>query len=178
MLAQLGEKEPKLGEGVFIAPGATVVGDVQLGDGTSIWYGSVVRGDVGLIRVGARTNIQDLTIVHVTTDRFDTHIGADVTVGHRAILHGCTIEDHVLVGMGVIVMDGARVGSYSIVGAGALVTPGTTIPAGSLAVGSPARVVRPISAAERAQIDWSAGHYIDIARMHVESGVASGRSGP
>lgn len=170
MISPFEGQHPQLGRDVYVAPDATIIGRVQLGDESSIWCGTVLRGDVGGISVGRRTNIQDLCVVHVTTDEFDTVVGDDVTVGHRVILHGCTIEDHVLVGMGAIVMDGARVGSYSIVGAGALVTPGTQIPPGSLALGAPARAVRPLTDAERRQIDGSVSHYVELAQRYSRSG--------
>jgi len=166
MIYVFGGVAPALEGEVFVAPSATVLGDVRLGAGASVWYGSVVRGDVGRIAIGARTNIQDLSVVHVTTGSFDTHIGAEVTVGHRVILHGCTIHDRVLVGMGAVVMDGAEVGSYSIIGAGALVTPGASIPEGSLVLGSPGRVVRSLTEAERDDIEAHAERYVTLAARH------------
>jgi carbonic anhydrase/acetyltransferase-like protein (isoleucine patch superfamily) len=116
--------------------------------------------------VGSRTNIQDLSVVHVTTDTADAHIGSDVTIGHRAILHGCTIADHVLVGMGAIILDHAEIGDFCIVGAGAVVPPGKRILAGSLVLGSPARVLRAVTDAERALIEQSARRYVDLAAAH------------
>ncbi len=157
---------PKLGEDVFVAEGAQVIGDVILGDEASVWYNAVLRGDVEPIRIGARTNIQDLTMIHCTDDEHATDIGADVTVGHRAILHGCTVEDEALIGMGAIVLDGVHVERNALVGAGALLTPGTRVPEGSLAVGSPAEVVRELSDEERAQFEESALHYADLAERH------------
>lgn len=157
---------PQLGTGVFVAPDATVIGRVTLGAHSSIWYGCVVRGDVEAIQIGARTNIQDLSVIHVTGEGFPTHVGDDVTVGHRAILHGCTIGDHVLVGMGAIVLDGAIVESHSLIGAGALVAPGTHIPSGVLALGAPARVVRALSAKEQQNIASSGAHYVELAAEH------------
>jgi len=157
---------PTLGVDVFIADTARVIGDVHLGDGTSVWYGTVVRGDVFHIRVGARVNLQDLTVVHVTTGRHATLIEDDVTVGHRAIIHGATVRRGSLIGMGAIVMDGAEVGAESMVGAGALLTPGTIIPPGMLALGSPAKPVRPLSDAERSMMRVSAAHYFDIAAVY------------
>lgn len=142
------------------------MGDVHLGDGANVWYGSVLRGDVMPIRVGARTNIQDLTVVHVTSGEYPTHIGHDVTVGHRAIIHGCTVGDFCLIGMGAILLDGAEIGDYSLIGAGAVVTPGTKIPPGSLVLGSPGRVVRQVSDEEREGFVDSARHYVELARRH------------
>ncbi|MCA9548679.1 MAG: gamma carbonic anhydrase family protein [Myxococcales bacterium] len=157
------EHQPQLAPDCFVAPNAYVIGDVHIGAQSSVWFGAVVRGDVFHIRIGARTNIQDNSVVHVTTDRHATIIGDDVTVGHRVILHGCTVEDGCLIGMGAIVMDRARVGAGSLVGAGALVTEGMEIPPGVLVVGSPARVKRPLTEAERAHMSWSAPHYCDVA---------------
>ena len=133
-------KRPVLGRGVFLAETCAVIGDVEIGDETSIWYGTVIRGDVMPIRIGARTSVQDNTVVHVTAGRYGTTIGNDCTIGHGAIIHACTVEDFCLIGMGAIVLDGARIGRGSLVGAGALVTPGTDIPPGSLVIGSPAKV--------------------------------------
>src|SRR5262249_25529638 len=147
-------KQPKLGRDVFVAETAAVIGDVEIGDESSIWYSAVLRGDAGRkIRVGARTSIQDGAIVHINSEYFDAHIGSDCTVGHGAVIHACTVEDFCLIGMGAILLDGCRIGRGSLVGAGALVTPHTDIPPGSLVVGSPAKVKRPVSEAEREQID-------------------------
>lgn len=158
--------QPRVHPSVLIQPGALVTGDVEIGQDSSVWYFTVIRGDVHAIRIGERTNIQDLCVVHVSHDMCPAKVGNDVTVGHRVVLHGCTIADRVLVGMGAIVMDGAEVGEESIVGAGALVTEGTTIPPGSLALGSPARVKRALSAEERQNILASAQHYVELARAY------------
>jgi carbonic anhydrase/acetyltransferase-like protein (isoleucine patch superfamily) len=119
------------------------------------------------IRIGARTSIQDNTVIHVTSERFGTTIGNDCTIGHGAIIHACVVEDSCLIGMGAILLDGARIGTGSLVGAGALVTPGTDIPPGSLVVGAPARVKRPIDTKERAQIVYGAHHYVELARRYL-----------
>lgn len=161
---------PRIASGVFIADTARVIGDVHLGEGTSVWYSTVVRGDVFPIRIGARVSLQDGAIVHVTTDRYATTVGDDVTVGHRAVLHGCTVEDGALIGMGAIVMDEAVIGAGAIVAAGALVSPGTVIPPGMVAMGSPARAVRPLRDNERAFLTYSAGHYVDIAKVYLARG--------
>jgi carbonic anhydrase/acetyltransferase-like protein (isoleucine patch superfamily) len=166
MIQVFKEYEPRIGKDVFVAPNALVLGQVTLGNDVSVWYGTVLRGDVGVIKVGDRTNIQDNSVVHVTGGAFNTSIGHDVTIGHRAIVHGCVIGDHVLIGMGAIVMDGARVGDYALVGAGALVPPGMEVPPETLVVGSPARVIRPIKEHERNLITFSAQHYVDNARDH------------
>ena len=160
-------KTPRLGRGVFLAENCAVIGDVEIGDDASIWYSTTVRGDVMPIRIGARTNIQDNTVIHVTTDRFGTTIGNDCTIGHSAIIHACTVEDFCLIGMGAILLDGARIGTGSFVGAGALVTPGTDIPANSLVIGSPAKVKRTITAKEREAIEEGARHYVELARAYL-----------
>ena len=166
MLIRFEGHSPSRGEGVYIAPGASVIGRVSLGNQASVWPGTVLRGDVGSITIGARTNIQDLTVVHVSSGTHDTVVGDDVTVGHGCILHGCTIQSHVLVGMGAVVMDGAEIGAYSLIGAGALVTPGKRIPERSLVLGSPARVARQVTEAELEQIRYSAEHYVQLAQRY------------
>lgn len=166
MIASFEEYVPTIADSAFIAPSADVMGRVTLGEDSSVWYGCVLRGDVATITIGARTNIQDLSVVHVTGGVFDTIIGDDVTVGHRAILHGCSIAHHVLVGMGAVITDGAILEPYCMVGAGAVVSPNTRIPEGFLALGVPAKVVRPITEMERAQIDASAQAYAALARSH------------
>jgi gamma-carbonic anhydrase len=160
-------KRPQLGRGVFLAQTCAVIGDVVIGESSSIWYGTVVRGDVMPIRIGARTSIQDNTVIHVTSDFSGTTIGDDCTVGHAAIIHACTVEDFCLIGMGAILLDGARIGTGSLVGAGALVTPGTDIPPGSLVVGSPAKVKRSVNAKEREAIEYGARHYVELTRRYL-----------
>jgi len=166
-IRSFGGKRPQLGRGVFLAETCAVIGDVVIGDETSIWYGTVVRGDVMPIRIGARTSVQDNTVIHVTSDFSGTTIGDDVTIGHNAIVHACTIEDFCLIGMGSIILDGARIGRGSLVGAGALVTPGTDIPPGSLVVGAPAKVKRSIGDAERQMIKEGALHYVELTRRYL-----------
>jgi carbonic anhydrase/acetyltransferase-like protein (isoleucine patch superfamily) len=163
---------PTLGEGVFVADSARVIGDVHLGAGTSIWYGTVVRGDVHFIRIGKRVNLQDLTVVHVTTARHATHIEDDVSAGHRAVIHGATVRAGALIGMGAIVMDGAEIGEQAIVGAGALVTPGTRIPARMLALGSPAKPVRELTPDELAMLARTAAHYVELGAEYRAAEVA------
>ncbi|MEJ7603514.1 MAG: gamma carbonic anhydrase family protein [Kofleriaceae bacterium] len=167
MLRTFAGKRPLIGRGVFLAETCAVIGDVEIGDESSIWYSTVVRGDVMPIRIGAGTSIQDGTVIHVTSDRFGTTIGNDCTIGHNAIIHACTVEDLCLIGMGAILLDGARIGRGSLVGAGALVTPGTDIPEGSLVIGSPARVKRPVTAKEREQIEYGASHYRELTRRYL-----------
>lgn len=157
---------PRCHPDVFVAPGGLVIGDVEIGEGSSVWFNAVVRGDVFPIRIGRRVNIQDLSMVHVTGGRWATRIDDDVTVGHRVVLHGCTIEHHCLIGMGAVVMDDVHIGPWCIIGAGALVTPGTRIPEGSLAVGSPARVRRPLTDAERMELEASAERYRKLASQY------------
>ena len=160
---------PVLGERVYVDPAAVVIGDVVLGDDVSIWPGTVVRGDVNFIRIGARTNIQDGTIVHVTHDGpytppggLATVIGSDVTIGHGAIVHACVIEDACLIGMGATVLDGAVVKKHGFVGAGALIAPGKTVGSGELWLGNPARCVRKLSEQEIEQLYYSAQHYLRL----------------
>jgi carbonic anhydrase/acetyltransferase-like protein (isoleucine patch superfamily) len=160
---------PTLGEEVFIAEGARVIGDVTLGDEASVWYNAVLRGDVEPIEIGPRTNIQDLTMIHATEDEHATTIGADVTIGHRAILHGCRVDDESLIGMGAILLDGVHVEENCLVGAGALLTPGTHVPEGSLALGSPASIVRDVSEEEREMFRKRPQHYADLADKHMRS---------
>ena len=156
------DRRPQLGERVFVAPGAHVVGDVTLGDDVSLWFGTVVRGDVNRIAIGAASNVQDGTVIHVSHQTHPTVIGAGVVVGHQAVLHGCTIEDGALVGIGARVLDGAVVEAGAQVAAGALVAPGHRIPAGHLAVGIPARPRRELSDEERANIIAIRDRYVAL----------------
>ncbi|MDQ8205701.1 gamma carbonic anhydrase family protein [Pelagicoccus sp. SDUM812003] len=158
-------KDPKVPESAYVAPQATLLGDVRLGEQASVWPGCVLRGDINYIEVGDRSNVQDGTIVHLA-DNYPVIIGKDVTIGHAAIVHACTIEDECLIGMGSTVMDGAVIGHNSIVGAGALVTPGTKIPPGSLVVGSPAKVKRSLSEEEQAKLASWALKYTKVAAAH------------
>jgi carbonic anhydrase/acetyltransferase-like protein (isoleucine patch superfamily) len=158
---------PHVDDTAWVAPGATVIGDVVIGPESSIWFGTVIRGDVHRIRIGARTSIQDLSMVHVThykrpdkSDGSPTIIGDDVTVGHRVMLHGCTIEDACLIGMSATILDDAVIGRESIVGAGALVTKGKIFPPRSLILGSPAKVVRSLTDDEVAELYASAKRYV------------------
>ncbi len=155
---------PVLGRDVFIAENASVIGDVHLGDEASVWFGAVLRGDYFSIRVGARSNIQDNTVVHITSGTAKTTIGEDVVVGHSAIIHGATIGNRCLIGMGSIVLDNAIVGDDSLVAAGSLVTPDTVIPPRRVAMGRPARVVREVSEADLASIRNGAANYLRYAR--------------
>jgi carbonic anhydrase/acetyltransferase-like protein (isoleucine patch superfamily) len=160
-------RAPRLAPDVFVAPTAAVVGDVTLGQGASVWYGASMRGDVHWISVGAHSNVQDCATVHVSRGTHPCRIGAGVTVGHNAVVHGCTVEDDVLVGMGAVVLDGTVIGAGSIVGAGALVTRDTVVPPRSLVLGSPARVVRALTDAEVASNRANAAHYVRMSRMYL-----------
>lgn len=167
MLYSFKETTPKIGSKSWVAPSADVIGDVRCGEDCSIWFGCVVRGDVHFIRIGNRVNIQDLSMIHVThykkedkSDGNPTIIGDDVTVGHRVMLHGCTIESACLIGMSATILDGAVIGKESIVGAGALVTKGKVFPPRSLIIGSPAKVVRQLSDEEVKDLYASAQRYV------------------
>lgn len=159
--------KPTIPKSCFIEETAVVLGDVVIGEESSLWFHSVVRGDVHYIRIGSRTNIQDLCMLHVTHDTYPLIIGDDVTVGHHVVLHGCTVKDRVLIGMGAIIMDGAVIGEDSVVGAGALVTEGTVVPPKSLIFGSPAKVTRPVTENELAWIRESAENYVKYARQYL-----------
>ena len=164
---------PKVGENAFIEETAVVVGDVVIGAESSVWFLSVVRADVNFVKIGSRTNIQDLCVLHVTHDTHPLIIGDEVTVGHHVVLHGCTIKDRVLVGMGAILMDGVVIGEECIIGAGALITEDTVIPPRSLILGSPGRVKRPVTEKERVWIKKSAANYVRYAAEHRSSRTAS-----
>lgn len=167
MLISFKEWTPQLQENAWIAPGASVIGRVEMGEDSAVWFGCVVRGDVHHIKIGDRSNIQDLSMIHVThhkkedmSDGHPTIIGNDVTVGHRVMLHGCTIEDACLIGMSATILDGAVIGKESIVGAGALVTKNKKFPPRSLIMGSPAQVVRELTEEEVKELYASASRYV------------------
>jgi carbonic anhydrase/acetyltransferase-like protein (isoleucine patch superfamily) len=157
---------PKIHETAFVASSADVIGEVEIGAHSSIWFQVVIRGDVHSIRIGARTNIQDHSMLHVTRDQSPLTVGDDVTVGHRATLHGCTVGNRVLVGMGAIILDDAVIGDDCVIGAGALVTKGTKIPPGHLVIGMPAKVVRPLKPEEQAWLPKSAENYVNDSREY------------
>lgn len=165
---------PRIGARVFIDPSAEVIGDVVLGDDVSIWPMTVVRGDVNFIRIGARTNVQDGVVIHVSHDGphlkdggFATVIGEDVTIGHRAIIHACRIEDACLIGMGACVLDGAVVRRHALVGAGAVVGPGKEVGEGELWLGNPARCVRRLGEREIESLHYSAAHYVRLKDQYL-----------
>jgi carbonic anhydrase/acetyltransferase-like protein (isoleucine patch superfamily) len=161
-------RSPSIAPSAWIAPGAVVTGDVHIGEGSSVWFQSVVRGDVNHVRIGARTNIQDLSMVHVTGGTHPCLVGDDVTVGHRVVLHGCTVGDRCLVGIGAVVLDGAVLEPESMVGAGALVPPGFVVPAGKLVLGAPCKVKRDLTPEERAFFLNSAERYAGYAARYRE----------
>jgi gamma-carbonic anhydrase len=154
---------PRIGDRVFIAPGAKVIGDVEIGADSSIWFGCVVRGDVNVVRIGERTNLQDGTVVHVAKDGQGTFIGSDITVGHMALLHACTLEDNCFVGMRATIMDGCLVERGAMVAAGALITPGKRVKAGELWAGTPAKPIRRLTDEDRAAIAKLAPRYVTLA---------------
>ena len=172
---------PTLGPRVFIDPQACGIGDVVLGQDVSIWPFTVVRGDVNFIRIGDRTNVQDGSVIHVSHDGphakrggFATHIGSDVTIGHKAIIHACTIEDAVLIGMGAVVLDGAVIRKHGFVGAGALIAPGKEVGEAELWLGNPAKKVRVLRDAEIEALYYSAGHYVRLKDEYLAA-LADGR---
>lgn len=167
-LYELPERSPSLAPDVYLAPGSQVVGDVRIGAGSSVWFNAVVRGDVQPVRIGERTNVQDLAMVHVTTGRFPIEVGDDVTVGHGAVLHGCRIANRALIGIGAVLLDGAEVGEESIVAAQSLVRVGFKVPPGTLVAGVPAVVKRELNAAEMEEIRRSARRYVELARRYRE----------
>ena len=160
LIKQVRGRGPRFGEGCFLAENAVVVGDVVMGDRCSIWFHAVVRGDVNAIRIGHRVNVQDGAVLHCTYERAALTIGDDVSIGHRAIVHGCTVHDKVLIGMGAIVMDHAVIGSGSVIAAGAVVTQSTVVEPGSLMAGVPARRIGPVSP------ELSSGEIERIARNY------------
>lgn len=165
MLVPLPDRVPDVHEGAWVAPTATVVGAVRLAEGASAWYGAVLRGDGDTISIGPRSNVQDGCAVHADPG-FPVVLGAGVSVGHNAVVHGCTVEDDVLIGMGAIVMNGCRIGAGSMVGAGALLPAGTVVPPGSLVVGAPGKVRRETTAEERELIGLNAAMYLDALAVH------------
>ncbi|MBF8293588.1 MAG: gamma carbonic anhydrase family protein [Bacteroidetes bacterium] len=160
--------KPKIDPSVFIAEGAQIIGDVEIGRDSSVWFNTVIRGDVHYIRIGERTNIQDNCVLHVTHDTYPLVIGSDVTVGHGAILHAATIKDRCLIGMGAKVLDNATVGPYALVAAGALVLEHFEVPEGALVAGVPARIKRMLTEEEREQIVQSARNYVGYVKTYQE----------
>ena len=164
-LARHFERQPDVARAAFVAANATVIGDVTLGAGSSVWYGCVLRGDINSIVIGDGSNVQDGTIVHLADD-FGVKVGDHTTIGHSAIIHACEIGNECLIGMGATVLDGAKIGDRCIVGANALVTQRFVAPPGSMILGSPAKVVRPLTEAEQAGLRRWAEKYVEVARAH------------
>ena len=174
MIIPFGDQTPIIPDSAFIAPSVDIIGDVTVGEEASLWFGTVARGDMHFIRIGRRSNIQDNCTIHVTTDLYPTIIGDEVTVGHKAIIHGCVINERCLIGMGAIIMDGVEIGSGSLIAAGAVVIPGTRVPPRSLYAGVPARLRRKVTDAEYNHNLDSAQHYVDYARRYRSDGHLSG----
>jgi carbonic anhydrase/acetyltransferase-like protein (isoleucine patch superfamily) len=159
---------PQVDDDAFVAPGAALIGRVRLAAGASVWYNAVLRSDQENISVGTGSNIQDGCVVHADPG-FPAEIGTGVTVGHKAVLHGCTVEDDCLIGMGAVVLNGARIGAGSLIAAGAVVLEGTEIPPGSMVAGTPGKVRRELTADEQARLKLSAEHYVAMATKHREA---------
>lgn len=171
MIHSFSGTQPTIDETNFVAPSADVIGDVILGRRTSVWFNATIRGDIHWIRIGDESNVQDNAVIHVTSDTGPTRIGNRVTIGHSAVVHGCTIEDHVLIGMGAIILDNAVIGRDSIVGAGALVTARTIVPPGSMVLGSPAKVVRRLTENEIEGIGKFADNYLRNSAIYLGEAV-------
>lgn len=163
-------KRPQIGKGVFIAPGATIIGDVIIGDGASIWFGAVIRGDFGKIRIGSGSSIQDNTVIHVMPD-CETIIGDDVTIAHGAVVHGCNISRGAMIGMRAVLQDFCEIGEEAMVAAGSVVTDRTIVPARHLAAGVPARVKKEISGTSMIWVATSTSSYRELAKRYLQQGV-------
>jgi gamma-carbonic anhydrase len=166
------DAKPQIHPTAFIAPGAVIVGDVEVGEEASIWYGAVLRADLNKIRIGPRTNIQDGSVLHLADD-LGVHVGEFVTCGHSAILHACTIDNEVLIGMGATVLDGAEIGARSVIGANALVTQGMKVPPGSMVLGSPAKIRRALTLEEQASVKTWAEKYVRLSRAFLARGMGA-----
>ncbi len=160
---------PKLHKSVFLASGAKIIGDVEIGENSSVWYNTVVRGDVNYIKVGSMTNVQDCSMLHVTNGKFPLIIGSKVTIGHSVTLHGCVLKNLCLIGMNSTVLDGAVIEEKAMVAAGALIKPGFVVPSGKLAAGVPAKVIRDLTKEELEEFDKSAERYTDYTKITVDS---------
>jgi carbonic anhydrase/acetyltransferase-like protein (isoleucine patch superfamily) len=171
MIIEYEGKHPRIGQNVFIAPTAVIIGDVEIGDGASVWYGVVLRGDEGRIVIGRGSNVQDNAVIH-TTPEIPTIVREEVTIGHGALLEGCTIEDGAVIGMGAIVLHAAVIGRQAMVAAGGVVTPGTIIPARVLAAGSPAVVKKDLSGAALGSVERSAKTYHELSANYLKQGLA------
>ncbi len=160
---------PKLDETVFLASGVKIIGDVEIGEHSSVWYNSVIRGDVHYIKIGAYTNIQDCSMLHVTNGEFPLNIGKKVTIGHSVKLHGCTLNDLCLIGIGAVLLDGSIVEENAMVAAGAVVRPGFIVPSGKLAAGVPAKIIRDLTEEEVEEFETSAERYVDYTKTTIKS---------
>ena len=160
---------PKIGENVFLASGVKIIGNVEIGNNSSVWYNTVIRGDVHYIKIGESTNIQDCSMLHVTNGKYPLNIGNKVTIGHSVSLHGCTLNDLCLIGIGAIILDGAVIESNSMVAAGALVKQNSVVPSGKLVAGVPAKVVRNLTDEEILEFEESANRYVQYSRITEES---------
>ena len=167
MIYALGKRRPEIADDVFVAPNAQVIGTVSLGPQASVWFGAVLRGDTEQITVGAKTNIQDNAVLHADPG-FPCTLGVGVTVGHLAMVHGCTVGDHSLIGIGAVVLNGAKIGSHCVIGANAMIPEGKVIPDGSLVLGTPGRVVKELPEASRMGLHLSAEAYVAKARSYLE----------
>ncbi len=169
MIKDFQNSSPKIHESVFVAENATVIGDVEIGKDSSVWFGSVLRGDVNSIRIGARVNVQDGSVIHVSSKTYPTVLEDEVTLGHRVTLHGCYIETGCLIGIGAIILDGVRVGRDSLVAAGSLLTPNTQIPPRSMVVGSPAKVKRQLTDDEIYSLKRFWQNYRELSKIYKQS---------
>ena len=167
MIKPFNNINPKIHDTALIADDAVIIGDVEIDEDSSVWFRSVIRGDVNFIRIGARTNIQDMTVIHVSSNSHSTVLEDEITVGHRVVLHGCHVESGCLIGIGAILLDGVRVGRNSLVAAGSLLTPGTQIPPRSLVMGSPAKVKRELTDDELAYLDQSWRNYVELKNNYL-----------
>ena len=168
MIKNFQKKQPKIHDGVFVAENAVIIGDVEIGKSSSVWYGCILRGDVNYIRIGERTNIQDASVIHVSSGTHPTVLEDEITVGHRVTLHGCYVESNCLIGINSVILDGARIGKNSLVAAGSLVTPNTQIPEGSLVMGSPAKVKRALTIEEIKDLEKFWRNYVEYSRIYLE----------
>ena len=167
MIKSFLEQTPRVHPTVFIADDAFVIGDVEIDEDSSVWFGSVIRGDVNYIRIGARTNIQDHTVIHVNSGTHPTILEDEITVGHRVTLHGCYVESGALIGIGSVLLDGVRIGRGSLIAAGSLVTPNTQIPPRSMVMGAPARVKRELTDEELEHLRHSWQHYVELKNQYL-----------
>lgn len=169
MIIPYKNKHPEIHRSVFVAEGAYIIGDVVIGEQSSVWYNSVIRGDVYYVRIGKRTSIQDLSACHCTKDTYPLIVGDGVTVGHRAVLHGCKIDDYCLIGMGAVILDDAHVGERCLVAAGAVISPGVKIPPRTLVMGVPAKPKRELNKAELESLEESAESYVELTKTYLEA---------